>query len=297
MGRIQADRGSIARLVDTGLPRLGNPNPIVHLTVSSNHMNVEPRILDCNGVSQHVCPTGGRTHNVAPGQGFPPNRHVAAWAHHVSALTPSPYDDVLRGLGSLSVGTANPYATATSAPQGYVAVTQTTAYYPATYPTATAPAIAAAAYPYQTAPAYSTSIRTGGYSRSPNTALPVNTTSGTVRTEARGVFLSNLKRNLNSHDVKVLFRRFGNPVKVERKVDGHKKFNGTAVAHFGSTAEAEYAIQQLNGLVHEGRQLAARFDRETTTIGEVSSSTSGSYAIASSVTQAPGPVIVNGSTA
>lgn len=113
---------------------------------------------------------------------------------------------------------------------------------------------------------YHTSQDRPYYKRSAN-GVPVNTRNGTVRTEARGIFIQNINFHIKQGDLEKLVRKVAKPVRCNLQKDPSSgRFKGYATVQFGSAVEAEMAVRELNGKEHKGMILNVRLDRETTTV-------------------------------
>lgn len=107
-----------------------------------------------------------------------------------------------------------------------------------------------------------------------NPGIPTNITRGAVRTEYRGVFISNLSYMVQDNDLHDLFKPYGEikkiahnreeVVKAKGKVVSRSK--GTAIITFTSSQAAAKAISCLNGRSWNDRVLTLRFDMEGTPV-------------------------------
>jgi RNA recognition motif-containing protein len=142
----------------------------------------------------------------------------------------------------------------------------------------------------------------GGYS-----AIPTDTTQGAIRTEYRGVFLSNLSYEVQDKELTELFSLFGEVTRLvhkkEDKVNSKGRVvvrsKGSAIATFKNSQDAAHARAQLNGRTWKDRVLAARFDTESTPVNAVPRSQHASFSSTARRTKASGndgtPLIVDGS--
>ncbi|EMD00036.1 hypothetical protein BAUCODRAFT_128698 [Baudoinia panamericana UAMH 10762] len=120
-----------------------------------------------------------------------------------------------------------------------------------------------------------------------STGTPINVVNGTVRTEARGVFVSGLKFGAQGKDVEALFSRAGRVVKCEMQKDAStRRPKGSATILFASAVEARQAIELFHRKTYMNMTLLVREDKERTAI---------SPPIASQASRSSEPVIVNGS--
>jgi len=108
--------------------------------------------------------------------------------------------------------------------------------------------------------------------RSPVYALsssgtPINTSNGTIRTEARGVFISGLNFKARTKDVEGVFGRAGEITKCELQKDASTgKSKGNATIQYSSAVEAQQAIEMFNGKSYMSMKLTVRRDKEATAI-------------------------------
>lgn len=119
-----------------------------------------------------------------------------------------------------------------------------------------------------------------------SSGTPINTSHGTVRTEARGIFVSGLNYKARTKDVEAEFRRAGEVTKCEVQKDTSTgKSKGNATIQYASAAEAQQAIRMFNGRTYMNMKLNVRGDKEATAVSPppVQASRSGE------------PIIVNGS--
>lgn len=106
------------------------------------------------------------------------------------------------------------------------------------------------------------------------TGIPTNVNQGTVRTEYRGVFVSNLSYDVEDRHVSELFKAFGEIERIilkrEDKVNAKGKVvsrsRGNAIVTFKNSQDAQRAIAYLNGRTWNDRTLMVRFDAEATPV-------------------------------
>ncbi|KAH9819840.1 RNA recognition motif domain (RRM 6) [Teratosphaeria destructans] len=119
-----------------------------------------------------------------------------------------------------------------------------------------------------------------------SSGTPVNTRHGTVRTEARGVFVNGLSYKARTRDVEEYFRKAGQIIKCDvHKDHATGKSKGVATIQYASTAEARKAIEKFNDSTWMGMRLKVRHDREATAVSPPPAQAS----------KAAEPIIVNGS--
>lgn len=115
-----------------------------------------------------------------------------------------------------------------------------------------------------------------------NSGVSVNISGGAYRTEARSIFVSNLPYTVQKSELENLLRMYGPLVRCE--VRPHKRTQGytqgTAIVEFASRDQAYHAIEGLDGYTWNGRQIGARFDRDTVRSDPINESE---------------PIVVNGS--
>ncbi|KAI9663944.1 MAG: hypothetical protein M1821_007435 [Bathelium mastoideum] len=117
----------------------------------------------------------------------------------------------------------------------------------------------------------STHVRSAG-------GIPVNTSRGVYRTEARTVFVQNLPLGLNKSTLENYLKNFGTLVRLE--LPANKKPQGWARAEFTTYEEADNARKSLDQCLWSDRRITARFDKETAISGIVNETA---------------PMVVNGS--
>ncbi|KAK4549130.1 hypothetical protein LTR36_007587 [Oleoguttula mirabilis] len=119
-----------------------------------------------------------------------------------------------------------------------------------------------------------------------STGTPINTSHGTVRTEARGIFVSGLNYKARTKEVEAYFRRAGEVTKCELQKDPSSgKSKGNAMIQYASAAEAQRAIDIFHGTPYMTMRLNVRRDKEATAVSPPPAQASRSSE----------PIIVNGS--
>lgn len=102
------------------------------------------------------------------------------------------------------------------------------------------------------------------------TGIPINVSQGVVRTEARGIFISNLPVVIYRRDIEDHFRRAGTIVHTEMVTDAKTgAFKGVAIVRYSSPSEAQLAIRMFNESQWLGRILHVRKDREESIVPSV----------------------------
>ncbi|KAK5172899.1 uncharacterized protein LTR77_003020 [Saxophila tyrrhenica] len=151
--------------------------------------------------------------------------------------------------------------------------------------------------PYtKTAPAAAPATRGPRYATG-SSGIPTRVDRGSVRTEYRGVFVSNLSYDVKDSDIQRLFRVYGEITKLDHKREakvnskGKSTFRsrGNAIITFATSEQAQAAIEELDGSTWNDRMLAVRFDTEATPVDPPPRKSKKS-------TVEGGPLIVNGST-
>ncbi|KAK5126256.1 hypothetical protein LTR85_010491 [Meristemomyces frigidus] len=119
-----------------------------------------------------------------------------------------------------------------------------------------------------------------------SSGMPVNTTHGHVRTEARGIFVSGLNYKARTKEIEAVFRRAGEVTKCELQKDSSTgKPKGNAMIQYASAAEAQQAIDMFNDRMYMNMRLKVRPDKEPTVVSPPPAQASRSSE----------PIIVNGS--
>jgi len=153
-----------------------------------------------------------------------------------------------------------------TAPEGYAYLPPQG--YAVSHPPAAGPSMAAAAAGHYTPNAY---------------GLATNTADGYVDLERRAVHLANLSRKTRVKDIRQLVARkkIGRVLSVDLHTDASERCKGSAVVHFATADEANYAVGMLNDYEWVGeRRIRARLAKEAAVVSEA----------------VPMPVIVNGTT-
>ncbi|KAF1951705.1 hypothetical protein CC80DRAFT_191953 [Byssothecium circinans] len=100
--------------------------------------------------------------------------------------------------------------------------------------------------------------------------LPVNVEHGAVLTEARGIFIQGLSYSVRDSGLASLIHSVGlRPIEAKVRKDSKGASKGVATAKFSSKAEAQYGVDRLNGMVHDGKTLTVRLDMDSTIVGQV----------------------------
>ena len=114
-----------------------------------------------------------------------------------------------------------------------------------------------------------------------NAGLPVNISSGAIKTETRGVFIQNLAFKVIDSQMAQYFGKAGKVVKYNFPKDSKTgRLRGYGTVMYGSLQDAQRAVEMFNGKEFMGRKLAVRFDTEQTALNPP---------------KEPGPVIADGS--
>lgn len=128
------------------------------------------------------------------------------------------------------------------------------------------------------------------------TGTPVNTTHGLIKTEARGIFISNLNFKSRERDIESFFSKAGPVVRVELQKDAAGKSKGNATVLYGSAESARNAVSMFHRREFMRMTLNVRADRERTAINAPASSSSRDASHASAGAKRRDEVtIVNGS--
>jgi len=118
-----------------------------------------------------------------------------------------------------------------------------------------------------------------------SSGTPINTSNGTIRTEARGVFISGLNYKAHTKEIEGVFGRAGEITKCELQKDAATgRSKGNATIQYSSAMEAQQAIDMFNGKLYMSMKLTVRRDKEATAINPPPAQASRGE-----------PIIVNGS--
>jgi hypothetical protein len=140
---------------------------------------------------------------------------------------------------------------------------------------------------------------------SSSTGTHVNVSQGAIKTEARGIFVSNVDYKASSKDLQRYFGRAGEIVKCQLQKDpATGKSKGNATVQYAVAKDAQNAVRMFNSEQYMGMRLKVRLDKEPVAIGMPSagssSRTNGSAAGNGRTVQQnrnnAEPIIVNGST-
>ena len=147
------------------------------------------------------------------------------------------------------------------------------------------------------------------YSQAPmyvssSTGTHVNVSQGAIKTEVRGIFVSNVDYKASSKDLQRYFGRAGEIVKCQLQKDpATGKSKGNATVQYAVAKDAQNAVRMFNSEQYMGMRLKVRLDKEPVAIGMPSagssSRTNGSAGNGRTVQQNRNnaePIIVNGST-
>nr|POE93214.1 protein hrb1 [Quercus suber] len=132
---------------------------------------------------------------------------------------------------------------------------------------------------------FPTTIPTSYYTYTP-AGTPINTTYGTIRMEARGVFVSGINYKARTKDIQALFGQAGVVSRCELHKDSSTgKSKGIATIQFASSDDAQRAIDLFHGNVFMNMRLHVRRDKEATAVNTSDIQTKRPHE----------PIIVNGS--
>jgi hypothetical protein len=140
---------------------------------------------------------------------------------------------------------------------------------------------------------------------SSSTGTHVNVSQGAIKTEVRGIFVSNVDYKATSKDLQRYFGRAGEIVKCQLQKDpatGRSK--GNATVQYAVAKDAQNAVRMFNSEKYMDMRLKVRLDKEPVAVGmpsagSSSSRTKGTASNGRSVQQSRNnaePIIVNGST-
>jgi hypothetical protein len=134
------------------------------------------------------------------------------------------------------------------------------------------------------------------------TGTHVNVSQGAIKTEVRGVFISNIDFKAGPKELQKFFSRAGEIVHCSLLRDSATgKSKGNATVHYAAANDAKNAVRMFNNEKYMGMRLKVRLDKEAVAIGVPSASSSRSNGAAGTArpTQQSRnntePIIVNGS--
>lgn len=134
------------------------------------------------------------------------------------------------------------------------------------------------------------------------TGTHVNVGQGAIKTEVRGVFISNIDYKAGTRDLQRFFSRAGEIVNCQLQKDPTTgKSKGNATVQYAAANDAKNAVRLFNNEKYMGMRLKVRLDKEPVAVGIPSASSSRSNGTAN--TNRPTqqsrnntePIIVNGS--
>ena len=166
----------------------------------------------------------------------------------------------------------------------------------------------AQAYAQQVAPQQST-MQTRAQSQvqgpvyvSSSAGTHVNVGQGAIKTEVRGVFISNIDYKAGTRDLQRFFSRAGEIVHCQLQKDpATGKSKGNATVQYAAANDAKNAVRLFHNEKYMGMRLKVRLDKEPVPVGVPAASSSRSTGTASTSrpTQqsrnSTEPIIVNGS--
>lgn len=139
------------------------------------------------------------------------------------------------------------------------------------------------------------------YVESP-TGTHVNVGRGAIKTEVRGIFVSNIDYKAGTRDLQRFFSRAGEIVNCQLQKDASTgKSKGNATVQYAAANDAKNAVRLFNNEKYMGLRLKVRLDKEPIAIGVPSSTSSrlnGTPSTTRSSQQSRNstePIIVNGS--
>jgi len=131
----------------------------------------------------------------------------------------------------------------------------------------------------------------------------VNVGHGVIKTEVRGVFISNIDYKASTRDLQRFFSRAGEIVNCQLQKDpGTGKSKGNATVQYAAANDAKNAVRLFHNEKYMGMRLKVRLDKEPVAVGVPTASSSRSTGTASTsrATQQSRnntePIIVNGSS-
>lgn len=127
----------------------------------------------------------------------------------------------------------------------------------------------------------------------------VNVGQGAIKTEIRGIFISNIDYKASSKDIQAFFGKAGEIVKCQLLKDpATGKSKGNATVQYASAKDAKKAVGMFNNEKWMSMRLKVRLDKEPIAVGTSSSSrasASTSNGRSSQSRNSTEPIIVNGS--
>jgi RNA recognition motif-containing protein len=139
-----------------------------------------------------------------------------------------------------------------------------------------------------------------------STGTHVNVSQGVIKTEVRGIFVSNVDYKATSKDLQRYFGKAGEIVKCQLQKDpATGKSKGNATVQYAVAKDAQNAVRMFNSEQYMSMRLKVRLDKEPVAVGmpsagsSSSSRTNGTTSNGRSVQQRRNnaePIIVNGST-
>jgi hypothetical protein len=130
----------------------------------------------------------------------------------------------------------------------------------------------------------------------------VNVGQGAIKTEVRGVFISNIDYKAGTRDLQRFFSRAGEIVNCQLQQDSTTgKSKGNATVQYATANDAKNAVRLFNNEKYMGMRLKVRLDKEPVAVGVPSTSSSRANGTASTNRPAQQsrnntePIIVNGS--
>jgi hypothetical protein len=135
------------------------------------------------------------------------------------------------------------------------------------------------------------------------TGTHVNVGQGVIKTEVRGVFVSNIDYKAGTRDLQRFFSRAGEIVNCQLQKDpATGKSKGNATVQYAAANDAKNAVRLFNNEKYMGMRLKVRLDKEPVAVGvpAASSSRSAGTANTNRTTQqsrnSTEPIIANGSS-
>lgn len=134
------------------------------------------------------------------------------------------------------------------------------------------------------------------------TGTYVNVGRGAIKTEIRGIFVSNIDYKANSKDILQFFRRAGEIVRCQLQKDPVSgKSKGNATVQYAAANDAKKAVEMFNNEKYMSMRLKVRLDKEPVAVGAPSASSSRTNGSARSARPSQTsrnntePIIANGS--
>lgn len=128
----------------------------------------------------------------------------------------------------------------------------------------------------------------------------VNVSLGTIKTEVRGIFISQIDFKAGTKDIQRYFGRAGEIVKCQLQKDSQGKSKGNATVQYAAAKDAKKAVQMFDDQQFLSMRLKVRLDKDPVAVGRPAASASRTNGSSTSRSAQQSritsePIIVNGS--